>query len=218
MTKVESSVDQYIKNFPDSTVKLLQEVRNTIRKLVPEAEETIKYGIPTFMYHGNLVHYAGYKNHIGFYPGASGIEAFKDKFKQYEWSKGAVQFPLDKPMPLKLIAQIVQYRIQQNIQKSKQAKQPRTCANGHRYIKTSDCPACPQCEANRKPRSGFLSTLSAPARRALEKKGITTLKKLSKCTEEDILQLHGVGKTTIPKLIAALQSEGLGFKSSKIHP
>jgi uncharacterized protein YdhG (YjbR/CyaY superfamily) len=206
-------IDSYIEAFPLKTIQLLNQVRRTIQQLVPDAEETMKYGIPTYVFHGNLVHFAGYKNHIGFYPGAAGIEAFKEQFKDYEWSKGAVQFPIDKPMPLKLITQIVKYRIQQNLEKSSRSKQQRTCVNGHRFIKTSDCPTCPQCEATQKPSSGFLSTLGAPARRALEREGIGTLKKLSKYSVEEVLQLHGIGKTSIPKLIAALQSEGLSFKS-----
>jgi len=90
----------------------------------------------------------------------------------------------------------------------------RTCPKGHRYYKTSDCPVCPVCEAERKPEIGFLSTLGAPARRALENKGIKTLKLLSQFSEKEILQLHGMGKTTIPKLKDALKAEGLKFKAS----
>lgn len=87
----------------------------------------------------------------------------------------------------------------------------RTCEKGHIYYKSSDCPTCPLCEAEHKPKSGFLSLLSAPARRALEKADITTLKKLSEYNEKDILKLHGIGKTTIPKLQEALKSENLTF-------
>lgn len=89
----------------------------------------------------------------------------------------------------------------------------RICANGHRYIKTSDCPTCPLCENERKPGDGFLSILSAPARRALENKGIKTLKQLSKFSEADILSLHGMGPSSLPKLRGALQSVGLSFKN-----
>ena len=90
-------------------------------------------------------------------------------------------------------------------------KNLRTCENGHNYYKSSDCPTCPICEAQRKPKTGFLSQLSAPARRALENADITTLEKLSKHSEEDLLKLHGIGKTTIPKLREALASENLTF-------
>ncbi len=188
-------IDTYIASFPPETVQLLNQMRSTLQQLVPEAEEAMKYGIPTYVYHGNLVHFAGYKNHIGFYPGASGIEAFKDEFKNYEWSKGAVQFPIDKPLPIKLITRIVKFRVQQNL--AKPALKGRGI-KGH---------------ANKKIAIGFMSTLSAPACRALENAGITTLKKLAKFSEKEILALHGIGKTAIPKLLAALKAEGLTFKT-----
>jgi hypothetical protein len=88
----------------------------------------------------------------------------------------------------------------------------RTCKKGHRYYKSSDCPTCPICEAERKPVNGFLSTLSAPARRAMENKGISTLKQLAAFTETEILVLHGVGPSTIPILKKALKGEKLAFK------
>ncbi len=91
----------------------------------------------------------------------------------------------------------------------------RICPKGHRYYKSSDCPTCPVCESERKPKKGFLSKIAAPARRALENKGIKSLKQLSHHTELEILELHGMGKTSIPKLKLALKSEGLKFKSDK---
>ncbi len=89
----------------------------------------------------------------------------------------------------------------------------KVCKNGHHYYKSSDCPTCPICEQNRKPKDGFLSILAAPARRALENKGINTLEQLSKYSEEEILQLHGMGKSSIPKLKNALHEKGLEFKN-----
>src|SRR6187549_346594 len=91
-------------------------------------------------------------------------------------------------------------------------KNRRTCNAGHTYYKSSDCPTCPVCEQLRKPENGFLSLLVAPARRALEREGITSLQQLSHRTERDIQDLHGIGPTTIPKLRSALKSEGLSFK------
>ncbi|MDR9744447.1 RNA polymerase alpha subunit C-terminal domain-containing protein [Paenibacillus taichungensis] len=88
----------------------------------------------------------------------------------------------------------------------------RTCEQGHSYYKSSDCPTCPVCEKERKPKEGFLSLLSAPARRALENQGITTLQLLSQYTEKDILKLHGIGPSAMPKLRQALEEEGLSFK------
>lgn len=91
-------------------------------------------------------------------------------------------------------------------------KNLRTCDKGHKYYKTSDCPTCPVCENERKPATGFLSVLSAPARRALEQEGIKTLEQLSKKTETEILQLHGMGPSSLPKLRSALATNGLSFK------
>lgn len=88
----------------------------------------------------------------------------------------------------------------------------RTCEKGHQYYKSSDCPTCPECEEGKRPKDGFLLILYSPARRALEKEGITTLDKLSQFTEDEILKLHGMGKTAIPKLRTALQKAGLQFK------
>jgi DNA-directed RNA polymerase alpha subunit len=94
-----------------------------------------------------------------------------------------------------------------------QTKNLRTCSKGHKYYKSSDCPTCPICEEERKPKGGFLALLSAPARRALENNGISSLKQLSKFSEEEILKFHGMGKTSIPKLKAALAEKGLSFKT-----
>ena len=89
----------------------------------------------------------------------------------------------------------------------------RTCENGHNYYKSTDCPTCPICEAKRKPKTSFLAILSAPARRALEHNGVTTLNKLSKFSEKDILKLHGIGQSSIPKLKKALNENGFSFKA-----
>jgi len=91
-------------------------------------------------------------------------------------------------------------------------KNKRTCANGHTYFKTSDCPVCPVCEQERKPSDGFLANLAAPARRALEKQGIKDLQQLAQHSEQEILQWHGLGPSSIPKLSKALQHAGLSFK------
>lgn len=108
---MEGEIDRYIKTFTPPVRKALRELCDTIRKEVPQAGETIKYGMPTFVLHGNLVHFAGYKNHIGFYPTPSAIEAFKGEISQYKWSKGAVRFPLGEPLPLVLVARMVRFRV-----------------------------------------------------------------------------------------------------------
>ncbi|MBL7738787.1 MAG: DUF1801 domain-containing protein [Chitinophagaceae bacterium] len=111
------NIDDHIAAYPRSTQVLLKQIRTAIQKSAPDAEEAISYGIPTFKLNGNLVHFAGYEHHIGFYPGAAGIEAFKNELSVYKTSKGAVQFPLDKPLPLTLIKKIVQFRVKQNLEK-----------------------------------------------------------------------------------------------------
>jgi uncharacterized protein YdhG (YjbR/CyaY superfamily) len=109
------TIDEYIAGFPENVQNYLQQMRNTIRKAAPSAEETISYAIPTFKLNGNLVHFAAFKNHIGFYPAPSGIEAFRKELAPYPGAKGSVQFPLDKPLPLNLITRIVKFRLEENL-------------------------------------------------------------------------------------------------------
>lgn len=106
-----ATVDDYIANFPRDVQDILKQVRAAVKKAAPDAEETIKYRIPTFVLHGNLVHFAALQNHIGFYPTPSGIEEFKRELAGYKYAKGSVQFPIDKPMPLGLIEKIVTFRV-----------------------------------------------------------------------------------------------------------
>ena len=114
-----SDIDSYISSFPEETNKILEKLRATIRKAAPEAKETINYGMPTFTLKGNLVHFAAFKNHIGFYPTPSGIESFKKELSAYEGAKGSVKFPIDKPLPLDLISEILKFRVKETLQKSK---------------------------------------------------------------------------------------------------
>jgi len=113
------NIDEYIADFPKEIQILLEQIRSHIKTIVPEAEEVISYGMPAFRFHGILVYFAAFKNHIGFYPTASGIAAFKEQISGYKNSKGAVQFPIDKPLPMDLIKKIVEYRVEENLQKSK---------------------------------------------------------------------------------------------------
>jgi uncharacterized protein YdhG (YjbR/CyaY superfamily) len=108
------SVSKYIYGFPEETRQLLEQLRQTIRTAAPEAEEVISYSMPGYKMNGMLVWFAGYSGHIGFYPGASGIEAFKKELSVYKGAKGSVQFPLTKPLPLALISEIVKFRIFEN--------------------------------------------------------------------------------------------------------
>ena len=113
------NVDEYISIFPEDIQILLNELRDTIKKAAPNAEEVISYQMPALKDHGILVYYAAYKNHIGFYPTGSGVEKFKMELSDYKWSKGTIQFPLDKPLPLELITEIVKFRVNENLEKSK---------------------------------------------------------------------------------------------------
>jgi len=112
-------IEAYLETFPVDVQALLRQLHSTIKELVPEAVESFKYGMPTFELNGNLVHYAGYKHHIGFYPAPDAIVEFEAELKSYKTSKGAIQFPLDSPLPIELIQRIVHFRVAQNTDKSK---------------------------------------------------------------------------------------------------
>jgi uncharacterized protein YdhG (YjbR/CyaY superfamily) len=111
------NVDEYIAQFPESTQDLLKQIRTWIKETAPEAEEYIGYGMPAYKWRGALVYFAGYKQHIGFYPTGSGIAAFEHKLTNFKTSKGAIQFKLTEPLPEALIKEIVKYRIEQNGEK-----------------------------------------------------------------------------------------------------
>lgn len=116
------TMDEYINTFPQDVQRILNELRQTIKETAPQAEETINYQIPTFTLHGNLVHFAALKNHIGFYPTPSGMEAFKQELSAYKGAKGSVQFPIDQPLPLPLIRNIVKYRVKENLERKQKKK------------------------------------------------------------------------------------------------
>jgi uncharacterized protein YdhG (YjbR/CyaY superfamily) len=117
-----ATIEEYLALYPRATQKIVKQVLAVIRKAAPRAEESINYGIPTFNYLGNLVHVGAYKHHIGFYPAPSGIQNFKKELARYKTSKGAVQFPIDEPLPLKLIAAIVKFRVMENEAKAEMKK------------------------------------------------------------------------------------------------
>ena len=121
-TTTPQDIDEYIQAFPKDIQRLLESVRQTIREAAPEAEETISYQMPTFKQNGILVHFAAFKNHIGFYPGASGIAAFQEELSVYEGGKGSVRFPLGQPLPLDLVGEIVRFRVRENLEKAKRRR------------------------------------------------------------------------------------------------
>lgn len=205
-------VDLYIAEFPDNVQQQLQNLRKIILQTVPNAEEIISYKMPAYKVVESLVYFAGYKNHIGFYPTGSGIAAFEPELGNYKYSKGAVQFEIDKELPHDLIVRMVKYRLASAIAKHESKKVLKTCKNGHQFYKSSNCKSCPVCEAENKPKDGFMANISAPARRALVNNKINSLTELAQYTEKEILALHGIGPTVIPKLKAALKDSGLSFR------
>lgn len=121
MTKKRTTaknIDEYIAGFPKDVQEVLERIRATIREAAPEAKETINYQIPTFTLYGNLVHFAAFEKHIGFYPTPTGIEQFKQELSVYKGAKGSVQFPLDEPIPYDLISRIVKFRVKENLERA----------------------------------------------------------------------------------------------------
>ena len=115
--KKSKDIDAYIKNFPKDVQLILEKIRTTIKKAAPKAEEAISYGIPTFRLNGNLVHFGGFKNHIGFFPTSSGVAKFKKELQSYKISKGTIQFSLNNPVPYQLIHKITKFRVSENTKK-----------------------------------------------------------------------------------------------------
>ena len=117
-----NTVDEYFSALSTKTKAALNELRKTIKEATPEAEEVISYNMPAFKLNGILVYYAAYKNHIGFYPTASGVKVFQEELADYNSSKGAIQFPIDQPLPTDLITRIVKFRVKENLEKEKAKK------------------------------------------------------------------------------------------------
>lgn len=119
-TPAVTTIDEYIAAFPAEVQAKLHQLRAVIKAAAPETGEKISYGMPTFTLKGNLVHFAAYKTHIGFYPTPTGIEAFKEELAVYKTSKGAVQFPIDQPLPLELVRRMVEARVVENLMAAEQ--------------------------------------------------------------------------------------------------
>ena len=111
---IYNTIDEYILQFPPEVQEILEKLREVVKEAAPEAEEKISYQMPAFYLHGNLVHFAAHKNHIGFYPTPNGIDAFKNNLSEYKGAKGSVQFPLERPIPYELISEIVKFRVAEN--------------------------------------------------------------------------------------------------------
>jgi uncharacterized protein YdhG (YjbR/CyaY superfamily) len=124
-SKQATDIDDYISRFPPSIRKVLKEVRATVQGAAPRAEEAISYQIPTFKLKGNLVHFAAFENHLGFYPTSSGVARFKADLASYKTAKGSIQFPLDQPIPRGLIRRIVKFRVKENLERDRAKAKPR---------------------------------------------------------------------------------------------
>jgi len=116
-----ANIDAYILSWPIEVQELLQQIRQTIQQAAPNATEAIKYGMPTFVLNGNLIHFAAYQHHIGLYPAPLAIEVFKKELEPYKTSKGAIQFPINQAIPLDLIARITAFRVAKNLEKNKKS-------------------------------------------------------------------------------------------------
>ena len=172
------NIDEYIKTFPEGTQEILQEMRELIQKTAPKAVETISYQMPTFKLNGKvLVHFAGYDQHIGLYATPTGHKQFEKELSKYKQGKGSVQFPLGQEIPYDLIEKIVKFRVE-NIANNFSKAQPQN----------------------------WKVQLGKPAQRALENAGIKTLEDLSKWTKKDLLELHGFGPSSLPKIIKYLKN------------
>jgi uncharacterized protein YdhG (YjbR/CyaY superfamily) len=112
------TIDEYIAGYPEDTQETLQQLRAVIQSVAPEATEAISYGMPTFKLHGNLVHFAAFKDHIGFFPTSSGVERFESELTAYSTSKGTIRFPLGKPIPEELIRKITAFRVKENLERA----------------------------------------------------------------------------------------------------
>ena len=115
---IHETIDEYIADFPPDVQAILEKLRATIRKAAPDAEEAMKYRLPTFVLNGNLVHFGAFKKHIGFYATPTGNEKFRKELSVYEGAKGSVQFPLDEPIPYDLVSRMVKFRVKENLEKA----------------------------------------------------------------------------------------------------
>lgn len=198
-----ASIDDYIAAAPPDTQERLRTLRAAIRAAAPDATETIGYGMPAFAQNGTLVYFAARKGGIGFYPTSSGIAAFQDELSCYAGTKGAVRFPLDRPLPLDLIQRIVRFRVEETRQKTATA-QGQAPGSGRGQQAGGDADVSPGV-------IGFPSGVAAPARRALAAAGYTELRQLAGAPIAELRALHGMGPTALARLQAALAEEGLAL-------
>jgi uncharacterized protein YdhG (YjbR/CyaY superfamily) len=188
-SKKGNPIVEYISGQPKNVREILLRLRELILEEVPDAEELMKYRMPTFFRKENLVHFAAYAHHIGFYPTPSAIAKFSREFTGYTWARGSIQFPLDKPFPFDLVRKMVRFRVAEVAEKIKAKERSKT------------------------PRAQVLfQGLAAPARRALSRAGISGYKELSGMRERELRELHGIGPSAVQYLRSCLKEAGLDFR------
>ncbi len=190
---------EYISQFPLPVRTRLKELRALIRKLAPQVKEKISYGIAAFEWNGPLVYIAGFKNHVSFFPTSSGVSAFQSQLKGYKTSRGTIQFPLDQPLPLRLITQIVRYRMKEL-----------------RHLRTGRglCDADAVKKFDTAGLEEVFSVLAKPAQRALVNAGVLTVKALSKKSEAEVRAFHGMGPKALLELRRILKTQGRKFRGA----
>lgn len=218
-TSAFPTVAKYLDYWPAPQKKILIIVRDCIKKAAPEGEDVMSYAMPAVLFDGKRVWYGGWEHHYSIYV-PQVMAQYKNELKQYKTSKSAINFPWDEPVPVALITRIAQSVMalpgksaKAKLKSAKDPKSKRVCKNGHTFYKSSDCPTCPQCEKAKMAAKPFFVELSAPARRALENAGITSANKLALYSRKAILNLHGMGPSSMPKLEAILKKEKLTFKA-----
>jgi uncharacterized protein YdhG (YjbR/CyaY superfamily) len=194
-TRKAGTIDEFLAGVNAEQRAALETLRKDIQSAAPDAVEYVNYGVPAFRLHGKML--AGFgasANHCALYPGSLPIEVHAKELEEYDTSKGAIRFQPEKPLPAALVRKLVRTQAAELAPKARAGSTSRKTTK--RQTDGGD----------------FLSAIPAPARRALESHGVTTLKKLAGCSEDEILKLHGVGPGSIPKLRAALAKGGLAFR------
>lgn len=201
----------FIQQYPKDIQAKLNQLVDIIEQCVPQAERTMAYGIPTFTYFGNLIHFSAYQSHIGLYPGAKAIEHFKRQIDHLKTSKGTIQFPNEVALPDKLIREICLYCKNQNEEKIRASKQSKYCENGHLLPPRKVCTFCPKCSIGDVDKSKAFDILASPARRALQAHQVYHLADLGKFTETEIASWHGIGPSALDHLRSMMKQEKFTF-------
>lgn len=208
--KAALTVSEYIAGFPPHVRVRLNAMRAMIRKAIPRVSESISYGIAAFKVpEGPVVYIAGFKNHVSFFPTSSGIRAFKGEFRGYKVSTGTVQFRLDQELPISLLKRIVLFRLNELGAKGGTQRGRKL---GAKRPSRAKCDPAKIAEFDYASLAPELRTLSKPAQRALINAGLTKLSRLAAKSEKQILELHGFGPSSLPKVRRALAERGLKFK------